>query len=263
MPQGASGLRLARRTPDDMNTPRRRTPRRFRRRPRSAFFRLWVSSVIAAVATLILQLILVLFMNVDPGDTTRLVVIGYVVAWPLYTILYVGWSVRVYGRLDHDPASLQTMTAADDHEEQRPLVRNLAGAGSTSTTISAAVVAMIVTVMIAQQPEFRSDPLYIGLALFTVASSWVLMVFSFAQSYLRLGTVAQSTHFRFHFPEPVRFTDYITLAVLLSVMAATTSAEIRSRTAWITVRTNVVIAFTFNSVIIAMIVALLFGGLLA
>jgi len=55
--------------------------------------------------------------------------------------------------------------------------------------------------------------------------------------------------------------DDVTFAVLISTMAATTSADITSRIAWRAVRTNVVIAFVFNSVIIAMMVSLLFGGL--
>lgn len=58
-----------------------------------------------------------------------------------------------------------------------------------------------------------------------------------------------------------RFTDYLTLAILLSAMAATVSAQIRSREAWGVVRAHVVLAFTFNSVVVAMMVSLLFGGL--
>ena len=46
-------------------------------------------------------------------------------------------------------------------------------------------------------------------------------------------------------------------------MAATVSATIRSRKAWTLVRVNVLFAFAFNSVIVAMMVSLLFGGLLA
>lgn len=56
---------------------------------------------------------------------------------------------------------------------------------------------------------------------------------------------------------------YLTLAVLLPTMAATVSAKIRSRKAWTLVRVNVIFAFAFNSVIVAMMVSLLFGGLLA
>jgi uncharacterized membrane protein len=40
-------------------------------------------------------------------------------------------------------------------------------------------------------------------------------------------------------------------------------AEITSRRAWRIVRANVIIAFVFNSVIIAMMVSLVFGGLLS
>jgi uncharacterized membrane protein len=97
-----------------------------------------------------------------------------------------------------------------------------------------------------------------------VASSWALMVFSFAQSYMRLDAGAHTAaHIRFPFPGAARFGDYVTLAVLLSTMAATVSADITSRRAWRSVRTNVVIAFVFNSVIIAMMVSFFFGGLLA
>lgn len=62
-------------------------------------------------------------------------------------------------------------------------------------------------------------------------------------------------------PGAPRFADYLTLAVLLSTMAATVSARVRSRKAWTLVRINVVFAFAFNSVIVAMMVSLLFGGL--
>jgi uncharacterized membrane protein len=57
------------------------------------------------------------------------------------------------------------------------------------------------------------------------------------------------------------FADYLTLAVLMSATAATVSAQIRSREAWSLVRVHVLLAFTFNSVVVAMMVSLLFGGL--
>ncbi|PPG11705.1 hypothetical protein C5C74_16440, partial [Rathayibacter sp. AY1E8] len=42
--------------------------------------------------------------------------------------------------------------------------------------------AIVVTVAIAQRTEFRSEPLSLAAALLAVASSWVLMVFSFART---------------------------------------------------------------------------------
>jgi uncharacterized membrane protein len=228
--------------------------------PKSDFFRVCVSSLVSTVVGVLTVLIISATGQADGADFTQMFVSGYVVAWPVYTALYVGWSVAVYSRLDR--VTLRRVTAADVEEEQRPLPRFLGFTGTTNTTVSAAVVAVVVTVAIAQRPEFRDNFSYSLLALATVASSWVLLVFSFAQSYLRLGA-DEYTHFRFHFSETPRFSDYFTLAVLVSTMAATVPADPTSRAAWTVVRSNVIIAFVFNSIIIAMMVSLLFGGLLA
>jgi len=88
------------------------------------------------------------------------------------------------------------------------------------------------------------------------------MVYAFAQAYLYLATEPTDVaHLQFAHAEEPRFGDYVTLAVLVSTMAATVSAQLTSRAAWRLVRVNVVIAFAFNSVIIAMVVSLLFAGL--
>lgn len=199
--------------------------------------------------------------EVDVGKLAQLLVISFAAAWPIYVAVYVTWSFRVYSRLRSAP--LRQATVMDDQDERRPLARILGVTGATDTTIAAAIVAVIITIVIAHQAEFRSEPLYIVAALMTVASSWVLMVFAFAQSYLRLGSGGErEAHFRFHFPGTVRFGDYLNLALMLSASAATVSAEVTSRAAWNVVRTNVVVAFVFNSVIIAMMVSLVFGGVL-
>jgi len=232
-----------------------------RRTVRTNLFRVFISGLVAGVVTLALLFFLGRFAGVDFSDLTRALVTSYVIAWPLNVVIYVVWSFRAYSRLDS--ASLRQASVADDVDEQRPVARVLNVTGATNTTITAAVVAIIVTVIIAQHPQIRGEPIYIVLTLATVASSWVLMVFSFAQGYLRLGAGGrEGAHFRFHFPDPPRFSDYLTVALMLSASSATLSADITSRAAWQLVRANAIIAFIFNSVIIAMMVSLLFGGLL-
>lgn len=227
----------------------------------SDYFRGWVSSAVAMLVGLVVLAIMVFVGGIHFSDTSQWIVPVYGVTWPLYTALYVGWGSLAYSRLGH--ASLMRLTTTERRDGRRPLSRLLGMSSSTSMTISAAVVAVTVTVAIAQRPEFRGNPIYIALALLTVASSWVLMVFSFSQTYMRLGVDADDgAHFRFHLPNHARFGDYFTLALLLSTMAAMTPAEVTSRAAWRIVRSNVIIAFVFNTVIIAVMVALLFGGLL-
>lgn len=231
-------------------------------RPSSDFFRVCVSLLTAALLAAVALVVAYLSTGVGYATSSHLLVTAYLVAWPTYAVLYVGWSTLSFARLS--PEALTRVAADDDRDERRILPRLLGVTGATNTTISAAVLAVIITISIAQNPDFRSQTIYVVLALLMVASSWVLMVFSFAQSYLRLGVAdGARSAISFHFPETPRFADYVTLAVLLSTMAATVSAEITSRQAWRVVRTNVLIAFTFNSVIIAMMVSLLFGGLIS
>jgi uncharacterized membrane protein len=232
------------------------------RKPHSNLFRIAISALVSGAVSVAVLQFLTWVAHVDLSNVGRSTVISYGVAWPLNVIIYVVWSYRVYSHLGL--ASLKETTAADDENERRPLARVLQMRGATNTTIAAAVVAVLVTVVIAQQKEFRSEEILIVLALLTVASSWILMVFAFAQSYMRLALGGkEGSHISFRFPEPARVGDYITLALTISTSAAVISADITSRAAWLVVRTNIVIAFLFNSIIIAMMVSLVFGGLSA
>ncbi|PPG35664.1 DUF1345 domain-containing protein [Rathayibacter sp. AY2B5] len=201
-------------------------------------------------------------------DATATLVPVHLLGWPLSTALSVGWSAASYSRLDEQ--ALRSAAEEEARGERRLLPRMLGATGATSTTLSAAVpaivitVAIAVTVAIAQRTEFRSEPPSIAAALLAVASSRVLMVFSVAQACLRLESRSpRRSQGRFAFEEAPHFSDDATLALLLSTTVATVSAEIRSREGWRLVRANVVIASAFDSVVIAMTVSLLFGGLTA
>ncbi|MBX3093958.1 MAG: DUF1345 domain-containing protein [Cryobacterium sp.] len=185
----------------------------------------------------------------------------YVVAWPAFVAIYLSWTHVAYSR--HGPRALGSR-ARRENEIQRRWWSSLIGyGGASSWTLTAALVAIFVTVVIAQNVGYRSDLLYIGLGLLCVAGSWALMAYSFALQYLRLdagGAENGTRHIDMGLDGDARFGDYLTLAILLSTMAATVSATIRTREAWFVVRTNVLFAFTFNSVIVAMVVSLLLGG---
>ncbi|KAA9394533.1 DUF1345 domain-containing protein [Kocuria coralli] len=231
-----------------------------RAHPRTDSFRATVSSVISMVLVIALGVVLTHTTSLNLADPLTSLTVTYVTVWPLYTALYVGWSARVYGRLDEDELR---WLAVKEERDRRTWLRKLLGEGTTNTSITAASIAVLVTILIAVRPEFRGEVVYVALGLLTVTASWVLMVFSFAQAYLRLALTRDGTdHLRFHIDGPPEFSDFATLAVLVSTMAATTSAQVRTRKAWRLVRTNVLIAFVFNSVIVAMMVSLIFGGLL-
>lgn len=197
------------------------------------------------------------------GDIPTLLILFYLVTWPTFVAIYLVWTHVVYA--GQGPRRLDAAARRESVNLRRWWTRMLGYGGGTSWTLTGALVAVVLTIVIAQNPAFRGDWLYISLGLLSVASSWALMVYSFALEYVRLAVTQDDDepHIKLTIRGDPRFTDYLTLAVLLSTMAATVSASVRSRRAWTLVRVNVLFAFAFNSVIVAMMVSLLFGGLVS
>jgi len=219
------------------------------------------SSALSAV----LGFALALVVAAGRGDLGRLDPLSfaidvYLFLWPSFGAVYLVWTHLAYSRQDVETLRLRARRELD---VQRRWWWPLVGfGGASSWTLSAALAAVFVTVVIAQTPAYRGSLLYVALGLLCVACSWALMVYAFALQYLRLQAGADGVeHIEMEMAGPARFGDYLTLSILLSTMAATVSATIRTRQAWMLVRTNVLFAFTFNSVIVAMVVSLLLGGL--
>jgi uncharacterized membrane protein len=229
----------------------------------SAFARSNWSSLIAGAVGLGMAVAYV-FLRADSRslEMSSLLIFFYLIAWPTFVGTYLLWTHLLYAR--QGPRRLTAMAENETRSTRRWWVRVTGFAGASSWTLTGALAAVVLTVVIAQNPVFRGDWLFIILGLVSVASSWALMVYSFALDYLRLGNApGDEVHLEMGLADDPRFADYLTLAILLSTMAATVSASVRSRRGWSLVRVNVLMAFTFNSVIVAMMVSLLFGGLAA
>ncbi|MFJ4225885.1 DUF1345 domain-containing protein [Microbacterium sp. NPDC089695] len=197
-----------------------------------------------------------------PLDASTVLIAFYVVAWPVFVAVYLSWTHRAYAL--RGPRALASAARKESRAMSRPWMRALGYGGASNWALIGAIVAVAVTIVVAQNPAFRGGWLFVALGLLTVAGSWILMVYSFALEYLRLASETErgAPGIDLDIEGPPRFSDYLTLAILLSTMAATVSASIRSRRAWTLVRINVLFAFTFNTVIVAMMVSLLFGGML-
>lgn len=219
------------------------------------------SSVIAATAGVGCAL----WMTAVTGDLTDIdriafTTVVYLFAWPLFGAVYLLWTHLAYA--NQGPRTLGSRARREEERQRRWWSSLIGYGGASSWTLSAALATIFITVVIAQNPDYRSDLLFVALGLLCVACSWAIMAYSFALQYLRLDAGdGEVEHIRLGLEGDARFGDYLTLAVLLSTMAATVSAKIRTREAWALVRTNVLFAFTFNSVIVAMVVSLLLGGL--
>ncbi|WP_439592993.1 DUF1345 domain-containing protein [Microbacterium sp.] len=194
-------------------------------------------------------------------DTSTLLIVFYLVAWPSFVACYLVWTHLLYIRQDH-----QAMGASSRRERRSRgnwWIRLLGYGGASNWALTGAVIAVALTIVVSQDTAVRDQWVFILLGLLTVASSWALIVYSFALEYLRLeaDSAEENVDIELHVDGAPRFVDFLTLAILISTMAATVSATIRSSRAWTLIRLNVLFAFTFNTVIVAMMVSLLFGGL--
>lgn len=188
----------------------------------------------------------------------------YLVMWLVYVGLYLAWTHAVYSR--RSARGLVALARREKAAQRSRWARWMGGSGASGTTLAAATVAIAITLAIAQSPDYRGEATYLVAGLLAVGSAWALMVFGFAREYIYLNVEPRedgTQHIEHPVAGPAEFGDYLTFTVMLSVMGATASAEIRSRRAWLLVRTNVLFAFVFNSVIVAMMVSMLFGGLSA
>lgn len=219
----------------------------------------WSSAISCVVGAGVAALFF--FMRDDPAarEPTAVLVAFYLATWPVFVVIYLTWTHLSYAR--RGPRALSSVARRETRALQRPWMRVFGYGGASNWALIGALVAVVLTVVVAQHPFFRGEWFFVLLGLFTVAGSWALMVYSFALEYLRLAEGNEGA-IGIDVEGPARFTDYLTLAILLSTMAATASATIRSRRAWTLVRVNVLFAFTFNTVIVAMMVSLLFGGIL-
>lgn len=222
----------------------------------------WSSLVSAVAGTSAVFVFLFRNEHGARADTITILIVFYLVAWPVFVATYLLWTHVLYVR--QGPRALKATSQRERRALRRWWVRFFGYGGATNWALIGAVIAVALTVVVAQNPVFRDDGAFILLGLLTVASSWALMVYSFALEYLRLATDPEGPdpHIELAIEADPHFSDYLTLAILVSTMAATVSATIRSARAWKLIRLNVLFAFTFNSVIVAMMVSLLFGGLL-
>lgn len=188
---------------------------------------------------------------------TTVAVEFYIFFWVAFSACYLIHTHLAYRGTP--PPRLRAVAAAQlESERSSRLLRIMGMTGAANWSVSAAVVAVVLTVAIATSDTMGDDPRYIILGFATVAVSWLMMVYTYALRYMRLH--ASGERIDFEVEEELEFGEYLTMAVQISTMAATMGASIRSRAVWRAVREHTLLGFVFNTVIVAMTVSLLFGG---
>lgn len=180
----------------------------------------------------------------------------------LQMLAYASLTLIAFGRVD--PARLERWAHWEQPERRWQRWAGLESSGPVSLATSVASVALIGGVLWLPSRGLGIhvpglNPVTVTVLL--LASAWVSVAVTFAVAYLRADL--RSGHRALDFPgdEPREASDYLYLALALSTTFGTTDVEVREAATRRRVAAHSVVAFAFNTIILAGVVSILVSAL--
>lgn len=189
-------------------------------------------------------------------EETRNTPVDLFLGFFLYSVCYVILSQIAFGKLSSD--ELRKKLKGSKPADRGPFQAFLYGESGTSHATMFSFLALASVGIVAIGPadgSSRFDTIVYASSLLTVVGSWVSNVASFAVQYAREDADSEKPDFGFPDTDEPIWSDYVYTAVMVSASLSTGDVTIRSRARRKLVAINTVIAFTFNTVIIAMLIA--------
>lgn len=217
--------------------------------------RAWVATGVGTGATFaaVGAYIAVALRSDEPFDRVESQAFVLLVGLLTIFVVYEALTWRTFGRADR--LELTRWVRLTEPRGRGRLLQKLSGGGAASWSSQAAVFALIAVLLVTFNAELGRNPLIVVLGLAVVAASWVMVVISFALAYLRHNTL----HDGLEFPgdEQPDWIDYIYLSVQVSTTFATSDVTVRTTRLRRQVTLHSLIAFVFNTVIVALLVSTL------
>lgn len=197
----------------------------------------------------------VLLLLARDGNTVfELQVLATLLLLTGYYLLYEVLTLRTFRRLS--AADLRTALAATEvRGGGARLSHVLSGGGPTAWSSTVAALALIAVVVVAFNPDLRSDPVMLVAAGIAITTSWAILPVAYAVDYAR----GQTRQAGLEFPgggEPA-FADYLYLSVQVATTYSTSDVTVTTSAMRSRVTRQCLIAFVFNSAIIALLVSAL------
>ena len=174
-------------------------------------------------------------------------------SFTLFFAIYLIWTYRVYAL--GDEAEVLRIAKLQYRQGASGISRAIGMGTAEDWAMSAAITALLVSgaaaILGAREGGFWL-PL---LVLITVAMAWATVAYAFALRYLRLHAAGESIDF--DIAETPMFSDFLSMAVMVSAVAATSAGTPRTRAGLVTMRTQTYISFAFNAIVVAMAVSLI------
>ncbi|GAA1838507.1 DUF1345 domain-containing protein [Microlunatus capsulatus] len=171
-----------------------------------------------------------------------------------YFAVYQLLTWRVFGRAGHATLSGWARATTPRSLQQRRL-QVWTGSGVRSWAVTAALLALVAVVAVLVNPALRSSALVLTTSLLVVVTSWSMVVYAFAIAYLRLD--ADEGGLDFPGGDRPVWSDYLYLAVQVSATFSSSDVDVSTAPARKLVTTHTLLAFVFNTIIVALLVSAL------
>lgn len=200
-----------------------------------------VSAVIGTVVTLVVA---TTWAATQPDGRNVVAPLGTVMTWALLVGVHAVLTVRGFGGLRGAQLeeALAASGAARDAERLRP-----------SWSVQVSAMALVVVALLVAVPSWREHPVLLVLALVMVMASWADMVVAFALHYAAIDDGG----FAFPGEEERCFSDYVYLALTVQATFGLPDVDARTSALRRQLALHTLLAFVFNTVILAVVVTLL------
>jgi uncharacterized membrane protein len=187
-------------------------------------------------------------------------VLGLIVAWALFTTVHTVLTWLAFRGLHGDRLRRAVRALAGRGRRRSSLGRvldRLLRDDAPSWSVQISVIALISVGALIVAPGLRQQPLVVGIGLAMVAASWVNMSMVYAVHYARIDL--ESGGLAFPGEAVPSFIRYRYLALSIQTTFGTTDVELHTDVMRRIAMSHGLLAFVFNSVIIALIVSLVLG----
>lgn len=212
----------------------------------------YVVLAIAVVLSLIIPV--VLYFVAGPWDQPSLVITTLFLSWTTIGVATTALTLGIFLRADAAQLRHWLVGTATRTPRAR-FFAVLNGGGATSWAVTGSLIAVIAVATLLFRGSSAGHPLVAWSGIAVVVASLAMTISSYAVRYAR--EYATATGFAFPGDQRPVFLDFLYLAVMVATSLGTSDVVVTTTRARRLVLTNSLISFAFNTVVVALLVALL------
>lgn len=216
---------------------------------------------VAAAGGALLAVAVVLALGMRNADLPLIVdFLGLYAVFVTFTALfYVLLTLFAFGGLrGEELRQFAADSSARSAKEERTM--RFLGINEVFLAMAMGAFSLAAAVNLVVLPEYREQPWGTPSALVSIISSWVLIVVAFATRYVRAWAVHRALEFDEGLDDHLAFADFLLVSLQMSTAFSLGHARLRSPEIRLALIGHNLVAFLFNSVILALLISLALPG---